>query len=1016
MDHLTIKQPVNRGRRRGLSVNSITDEQKNAMNNSLDNLQNHLNHVESQWNRVLNDDSNPLELALAFLDDTSVGLGHKYNQFKQLKTRIGHDLQEAVNEHFQALNSNVASYSIAVDSITDAQDSILQVKSRVNESGQKITVKKDSLRELNDNALKRNKIIEVLSSLENLLQIPEKIEDHIRKGEYREAQRLLARGFVAGNTHDLWSIKSLNFVKQQLELQEHVLFTTAVEELHNIIYSKEGLFLLEKNILDNIGISQEGFTNLENYLYGVVNVDVMNASKSVSNRLKAFLESINNSETFQSDSPPEMGGDKEFGRLFSLLSILNDINKLPTALSILASRSKEEFHSIILKSTEEVRVNHPSLLKVAESVVVDSDFGVSVNDALSIIIRKCFWKIFVKLLLAAQGHRVVFEAVKYFQLSANASSMCKFDEIWSKLLDEIEVLLSRYLNDPKVVSTNNVRIGDPTVSSLPKRQEEQLFSLQQNIEDSSAAKEHASELKGLLQAIFPGITLLSNAELESVYVEEESYEQEEALVPPSVFNMKIFLEPFLVFCQASSNLIPEEQQKQATPALQFFMNYMKSNFFPRLQMTLSHLFVMDVESNNPYALENLEDSGPIFKAASDFKTLFYKLLYVMNTTYTFRKNITHAMLDCLERFYTYYSNLFVNLFGTAETNIARRIITMWLKDRSLMSVEGRILDGEESLTEEETRAIFRPCVQFYRQDKGLRKSDILNSVTFSAVIHFLGTVYWLLSWIPSLKKTVDSDEKPSDNINADELRSLWAFFESSDLTNIDRSSTLRLSLDAESLKRFDSIVAGFQTLKTSLLSAVRFDIRARCIFHIGLLFQETSDWNFDVVSIELDEHIASLISELKMAENKIKQQLDEREKDRIFLGIDEVNNHAFITAAASITVLNDNGIKKLSRNISVLQHTCRNLLSETSKVDMSKGLNFYSLCGSNDATLFRLLEKKQLSFTPDSLKTILRLQFSEDFNRQMKMNGSGAKSVNTMPANKRYNEALKKLDEIKAQS
>lgn len=1014
MDHLTINQPANRGRRRGLSVNSITDEQKYAMNSSLDNLQNHLTHVESQWNRVLNDDSNPLELALAFLDDTSVGLGHKYQQFKQLKTRIGYDLQEAVNEHFQALNSNVASYSVAVDSITDAQDSILQVKSQVNESGQKITVKKDSLRELNDNALNRNKIIEVLSSLENLLQMPEKIEDHIRKGEYRESQRLLARGFVAGNTHDLWSMKSLHFVKQQLELQEHILFTTVVEELHNIIYSKEGLFLLDENIIENIGMSQEGFTNLENYLYAVVNVDVMNASKSVNSRLENFLESVNNLETFHSDGTPDVGDDKEFGRLFSLLSILNDINKLPSALSILASRCKEEFHSIILKSTEEVRVNHPSLLKIAETVTQDNEFGISVNDVLSVIIRKCFWKIFVKLLLAAQGHRVVFETIKYFQLSAASSPMCKFDEIWGKLLDEIEMLLSRYLNDSEVVATNGASVGDSAISEIPKRQNEQLFSLQQNIEDSSAAKEHAGELKGLLQAIFPGITLLSNAELESVYVEEESYEQEEALVPPSVFNMKIILEPFLVFCQASSNLIPEEQRKHAVPSLQFFMNYMSSNFFPRLQLTLSHLFVTEVESNNPYALENLEESGSIFKAAADFKSLFYKLLYVMNTTYTFRKSITNAILDCLEKFYSYYSKLFVSLFGTGENNIARRIITMWLKDRQLMNIESKILDGEEILKEEETLVIFKPCTQFFREEKGLQKADILNSVTFSAVIHFLGTMYWVLSWLPPLKKPIDSPEKASDDINAEELRSLWTFFESSDLTNVDRSSTLKLSLDSESSKRFDSIVSGFRELKTSLLSAVRFDIRARCIFHIGLLFQETSDWNFDVVSIELDEHIASLISELRMAENKIKQQLGEKEKDRIFLGIDEVNNHAFVTAASSITVLNDNGIKKLSRNISVLQHTCRNLLSESCKIDMSKGLNFYSLCGSNEATLFRLLENKQLAFTLENLRTILRLQFSEELNRQMKMNGSVGKSVNTMPANKRYNEAVKKLDELKA--
>ncbi|GCE99129.1 hypothetical protein ZYGM_002208 [Zygosaccharomyces mellis] len=1016
MNHLNVERPVRHGRRRGLSINSVTDAQKNAMDSSLDNLQNDLNHVESQWNRILSDDSNPLELALAFLDDTSVGLGHKYKHFKQLKTKIGYDLQEAVNEHFQALNSNVASYGVAVDSITEAQDSILQVKSRVNESGQKITMKKDSLRDFNDNAMKRNQVIEVLSSLENLSQIPDKIEEHIRKGEYREAQRILARGFVAGNTYDLWSLRSLAFVRQQLESQEHVLFTTILEELHNIIYSRDGLVLSDWNILENIGTTQEGFTNLENYLYAVVNVDVMNASRTVNNRLECFLDTINNLDGLQEDFHSGSGADKEFRRIYSLLSILNDINKLPSALNILVSRSKEEFHGIILKSTEEVRANHPSLLKIAENITTNNEFGISVNDILSVIMRKCFWKIFIKLLLAAQGHRVVFETVKSFQFSAAAVSLCKFDEIWAKLLDEIQVLLSRYFNNPEVVSSQTSRIGDSTVSTLPQRKDEQLFSLEKNIEDSSAAKEHASELKGLLQAIFPGINLLSSAELESVYVEEESYEQEESLVPASVFNIKIILEPLLVFCQASSQLIPEEQKKQATPSLDFFMNYMESNFFPRLQMTLLHLFVSKVEANNPFALENLEENRCIFKAASDFKNLYYKLLYVMNTTYTFRGKVTKVMLDCLERFFSYYYKLFTNLFGTGENNLTKRIITVWLIDSNLMGIERKILAGEEGFEQEEPNALLKACPQFFRKGKGLNKADVLNSVTFDAVTHFLSTVSWILSWLPNLRKPVDSNDKKSQVTNAEELKTDWSFFESSDLSNIEKLSTLKLSLDVESQERFDSLVGGFQTLRINLLSAIRFDLRARCIFHIGTLFQETTDWNFNVVSIELDERIATLISDLKMTENKIKQQVGDMEKDRIFMGIDEVNNHAFIAAAQSITVLNNNGIKKLSRNMSVLQHTCRNLLSDPSKVDMSRALNFYSLCGSSDSTLFRLLEKKELSYPPEKLKTILRLQFSEDVNRQMKMNGSSSKSVNTMPATKRYNEAVKKLDEMQTAS
>ena len=77
---LTVKT-----RRRQLTVTSLNEEQKSAMNSSIDNLQNDLDLIRSQWHNVLTKDTNPLETALAFLDTTSVGLGYRYNEFNQLE-------------------------------------------------------------------------------------------------------------------------------------------------------------------------------------------------------------------------------------------------------------------------------------------------------------------------------------------------------------------------------------------------------------------------------------------------------------------------------------------------------------------------------------------------------------------------------------------------------------------------------------------------------------------------------------------------------------------------------------------------------------------------------------------------------------------------------------------------------------------------------------------------------------------------------------------------------------------
>lgn len=1003
-------KPV-QGRRRGLSVNSISDAQQQAMNNSLDNLQGDLTHIETQWNRILNEQSNPLELALSFLDDTSVGLGHRYHDFKQLKTRIGFDLQEAVNEHFQVLNTNVASYGIAVDSITAAQDNIKQIKDQVSESVSNITIEKGSLKELNENAKKQNDMIDALCSIEYLVQLPEKIEDSIRNQDYRKAQMLLARGFLSAANHDLWSLGPLQVLKQQLELQEHVLFNNLVEEIHNIIYSKKGPFSSSRDILKDIGLKQDDFTNLENYLYNVANVDLLRDSITMNNQFTAFMKKINEASFSLQAMSTSSGPGNEFQRVFSLLSIINDINKLPTALSILTNRAREELHNIVLKCTEEVRTNHPSLLNIAANPNIDDDLGMSVKDVLAVPMKECFWKIFVRFLIAAQGHRVVFESINKI-LQSTATNSYQFGQIWSKILNEIETLLLKYLDNPQVNSLQAALNRNTSTITKPGKSNSPLFTLQHNIEDSSAAKRHANELKALLKDLFPGITISATAELESIYIEEESFEQEEPLVPPTIFNVKMLLEPYLFFCQAASGLLPTDLEGKCMSSISFLTTLMNEQFFPKLDKTLAYLFELRVGSNNPYALENIEGSKYIFKATADFRILLKKLLFIMNTTHKFRSRVFDSLLGLLRKFYKYHLNLFEGLFGTATSNVQKRMISVWLTDDNVMKHEKEFLSGGGTDTNTEASLMMRHCVNYPNKGGVLHKDDILNTVTLNAVIHFLGTTNWIQSWLPRLRKVVQTPEDSSKEGNIETLKIEWCFFESNDWTAIDKLDNLKISMDSQAAARFDEIVEGFSTLHSNLLTAIRFDTRARCIYHIGFMFHSPDAWGSEVGSSELNEHIAALITDLETIENKVRQQqLPEGNTDKVFIGIDSMINKAFLLGMRSVPAINKSGVKRMLKNAKVLQNACQNLVSSPSMIDMTASMQFFSLCGATESELFQQLEQGKLTiFSKNDLKNILRLQFSEEIQRQTRRNSSNPKRINSMPLIKRYDESVKRLE------
>ncbi|EDO14993.1 hypothetical protein Kpol_376p6 [Vanderwaltozyma polyspora DSM 70294] len=1015
MDHLGVNQQSRR--RRALSVNTYTKAQQHTMSNSLDNLDMDLAQVQSQWHRIISNDSNPLELALKFLDETSVGLGHRYTEFNQLKKQIGSDLQAAVNEHYQAFNSNVASYSVAVDSITVAQNNVYNVKKSASEANKKITTQKGSLQELNENTMKHTQMIDILSAIEGLLTIPEKIDDHVRREEYREAQRLLEQSLLLANNHNLWSMPSLLPIKQQLEVSEHNLFQNMIEEIHDIVYSKNSVDILSKNLLGNFDISNSGFTSLESYLYNVVSVDIIQQSENINFKLEKAIKQIKSiNPTHLKSTQILIEESSDYDKLFNFLCLINDLNKLPLAMNILLDRSKKELHSIVINSSEELHSKYPSLLKMTSSVSFESDFGISMKNTLSIIMREWFWKIFIKLLIAIQRHRIIYECVASLQLSTSANVSYRFDKIWTKWLNEVKLLLEKYLNNPTISNTNSIRRRGMSVNSNHSKTNMQLFSLQNNLDGSTIAKEHSHELKSLLKDIFPGFSVPGNVDLSSVYIDEESFEEEEALIQPSVFNMKMMLEPCLLLFQATSNILPNEMLEYSIPSMKFLVDYMDKKFFPRVEMTLNYLFETKFLMNSNYTFELNEDNQNVFKSAIDFRNFFFNILFVMHTTYSYRNKICSAIINLLSKYQKNCQDIFQKLLGVTNDDFNRKVVGIWLNNKELMGIEEEFLKDEtQSLSSQESALLFNVSNQTLNNGKGIEKSDILNNVDLDAVLHFLNSVMWINEWLPKLRKVIPVDENSQiEKIDAEKLRSEWSLYESVELSTIVRSSTIRLSMDEKTATIFDKITDDFKMLQYKLLTALRFDLRIRCIYYINKLFQTSKDWNPDVGSTELDQNIALLISDIRMFESKLKNNVPEDTREQIFRGIDSINNFSFINGAKSISMINQNGIKKMSRNINYLQNACRNVFGNPSTVDMSGSLCFYTLCGSTEAELFKAIEGKQLEFcNKDDLKTILRLIYGEELQKKVKVHNSTHRRISSLPGTKRFDEANKKIDDLK---
>lgn len=216
-----------------------------------------------------------------------------------------------------------------------------------------------------------------------------------------------------------------------------------------------------------------------------------------------------------------------------------------------------------------------------------------------------------------------------------------------------------------------------------KNSKTQIFKLQNNLEkEDSNTIEQADELKTMLTDMFPGFTVSSNIDLQSIYLDEERFEEEETLVPPTVFNMRVMLESFLIFIQGLKSVIPPSLEEKTTSSTDFFLKLMQTEFLPQLNITMTYLYETQVESNIPFAFETLIDGTTVFKSAVDFKSLFIKLLQITNTSNFYRKPVAEMLVSILNKFASYYFNIYQSICGSENTIVSKKLISYWLNDKA----------------------------------------------------------------------------------------------------------------------------------------------------------------------------------------------------------------------------------------------------------------------------------------------------------------------------------------------
>ncbi|KAK3834593.1 MAG: Sec8 exocyst complex component-specific domain-containing protein [Linnemannia gamsii] len=423
--------------------------------------------LNEEWEFMTKPDFNPVPLALELMDGSS--LGKDYDMFCMILRSIEGALKAVVDGSYQGFNASIGTYGGVIDSITDSQSRVKELRMDLKNSKESLRLRHADLVQLYNKSQQYKDMIEMLDEIEDLKQVPEKLETLIREKHFLAAVKLLVSASKTIAKPEMVSVGALSdltrFLNEQLESMAEML----MEELHNHLYLKspycdsrwatyttgqEALPSAERGLFDGLGKDK----------LGSLSSDRLKRSAGFQPKSKPGNEVRLDDEMITEDLEVNPEVDSTY-YLEILVESLGLLGKFKDAIVTILQRVPLETYQLIDKTISEVneRRNAAALktIHTRDSNFDDEDDEkyLATKNTENEILRDLFWTLFSKLECVTQGHSTVLVAgqrllrrvegdhVKRKEMGLTGVKMYAFAEVWTPMLTEIRCLLSDYLMD-----------------------------------------------------------------------------------------------------------------------------------------------------------------------------------------------------------------------------------------------------------------------------------------------------------------------------------------------------------------------------------------------------------------------------------------------------------------------------------------------------------------------------------------------------------------------------------------
>ncbi|XP_074394764.1 exocyst complex component 4 [Zonotrichia albicollis] len=867
------------------------------------------------------------------------------------------DLDQLIVQHYTELTTAIRTYQSITERITNSRNKIKQVKENLLSCKMLLHCKRDELRKLWIEGIEHKHVLNLLDEIENIKQVPQKLEQCMASKRYLNATDMLVSA-VDSLEGPLLQVEGLSDLRLELHSKKMNLHLVLIDELHRHLYIRS------TNRVGQRGRARARLGSLVKDSSPVPLMDVTNLSTP-----RKFLEtsqfSTPGSSSMRDSSLLEIKEDTELdpeenSAVFMgiLIKGLAKLKKIPETVKAIQERLEQELKQIVKRSTTQVADNG---YQRGENISQENQPR---------LLLELLELLFDKFNAVAAAHAVVLGHLQ--QTVASPCSQHDGDiklydmvDVWVKIQDVLQMLLTEYLDmkNTRAASEPSAQLSYASsgrefaaffAKKKPQRPKNPLFKFESSshaISMSAYLREQRRELysrSGELQG-GPDDNLIEGGGSKFV-------------CKPGARNITIIFHPLLRFIQEIEQAMELGPAKQC-PLREFLTMYIKNIFLSQVLAEINKEIEGVTKASDPLKILANADTmkilgvqRPLLQSTVIVEKTVQDLMELMHDLSAYSDQFLHMVCVKLQE----YKDTCTLAYRTIVQSDEKLVISAsWAKDddisRLLKSLpnwsslaQPKQLRPKREEEEDFIRAAFGKESEVLignLGDKLIPQQEILRDVSD---LKALANLHESLEWLAARTKAAFSSLSAAQTTSPGQD---------------SHASLEHLPASEQILQSLSELARSFQEMADRCLLVLHLEVRVHC-FHYLIPLAKQGNYAIvaNVESMDYDPLVVRLNKDISAIEEAMSASLQQHKFQYIFEGLGHLISCILINGAHYFRRISESGIKKMCRNIFILQQNLTNI-TMSREADLDFARQYYEMLYNTADELLNLVVDQGVKYT-----------------------------------------------------